>query len=65
MPLIELTSPDGELIEMNVEITSIRPAKGVDPRAKSIVREDAMDIAVRETVQEVVAKIKAAKGSCS
>lgn len=57
-----LTAPDGSLVVFD-SFTSVRAAqKGVhDPAAKSVVRSDGMDFAVRETLAEINVLRKADK----
>lgn len=62
MPLINLTRPDGQKVELNpVTITSVRPAVAslYVPGVKTIVRDDGVDFAVTESIMEINEMLKA------
>jgi hypothetical protein len=62
MPLINLTRPDGEKVELNpVTITSVRPAVNslYPPGVRAVVRDDGIDFAVTESIMEINEMLKA------
>lgn len=62
MPLINLTRPDGQKVELNpVTITSVRPAVAslYVTGVKTIVRDDGVDFAVTESIMEINEMLKA------